>query len=131
MLGALLGLVLVSLISAPLIYAAAIGYVGHVDIYYRCGAPVTDFGTCARDCFGFIMAVGNTTERPPIRVYIGNTEASINYKLYRVDDVYQPNLWVAEFRGRGSGSVRVETQLRVEAYLLMNFGTGKHMHVVV
>jgi hypothetical protein len=131
MLGVLLGLVLVSFISAPLIYAATIGYLGPVDIYYRCGASVTDFGTCAGNCFGFITAVGSTTEKPPIRVYIGNTEASVNYKLYNVDDVYQPNLWVAEFWGRGSGSVRVETQLRVEAYLLMNFGTGKRMHVVV
>jgi len=125
MLGALLGLVLVSFISAPLIYAASIAYIGPVDIYYRCGAPVTDFGTCAGDCFGFITAVGSTTEKPPIRVYIGNTEASVYYKLYNVDDVYQPNLWVAEFWERGSGPVRVETQLRVEAYLLVNFGAGK------
>jgi len=131
MLGALLGLVLVSFISAPLIYAATIAYIGPVDIYYRCGASVSDFGTCAGDCFGFITAVGSTTEKPPIRVYIGNTEASVNYKLYNVDDVYQPNLWVAEFRGRGSGSVRVETQLRVEAYLLVNFGTGKPMYVEI
>jgi hypothetical protein len=131
MLGALLGLVLVSFISAPLIYAATIEYSGLVDIYYRCGAYVSDFGTCAGDCFGFIMAIGSTTERPPIRVYIGNTEASVNYTLYRVDDVYEPNLWAAEFRGRGSGSVRVETQLRVEAYLLVNFGAGKPMYVKV
>jgi hypothetical protein len=131
MLGALLGLVLVSFISAPLIYAATTEYSGLVDIYYRCGAYVRDFGTCVGDCFGFITAVGSTTERPPIRVYIGNTEVPVNYKLYRVDDVYQPNLWVAEFRGRGSGSVRVETQLRVEAYLLVNFGTGKPMYVKV
>ncbi len=131
MLGALLGLVLVSFISAPLIYAATIEYSGLVDIYYQCGAYVTDFGTCAGNCFGFIMAIGDTVKRPPIRVYIGNTEASVNYKLYRVDDVYQPNLWVAEFRGRGSGSVRVETQLRVEAYLLVNFGAGKPMYVEV
>jgi len=131
MLRALLGLVLVSFISAPLIYAATIEYSGLVDIYYRCGAYVSDFGTCAGDCFGFITAVGSTTEKPPIRVYIGNTEVSVNYKLYRVDDVYQPNLWVAEFRGRGSGSVRVETQLRVEAYLLVNFGAGKPMYVKI
>jgi len=131
MLRVLLSLVFAFFFSAPLVYAAAIGYIGHVDIYYRCGASVTDFGTCAGDCFGFIAAVGSTTERPPIRVYIGNTEASVNYKLYNVDDVYQPNLWVAEFRGRGSGSVRVETQLRVEAYLLMNFGAGKPMYVEV
>jgi|GEM_PF-3415196 len=131
MLGALLGLVLVSFISAPLIYATAIAHSGLVDIYYQCGAYVTNFGTCAGDCFGFIMAIKDTAERPPIRVYIGNTEASVNYTLYRVDDVYEPNLWVAEFRGRGSGSVRVETQLRVEAYLLVNFGTGKAMYVKV
>jgi hypothetical protein len=129
MLGALLGLVLVSFISAPLIYAATIEYSGLVDIYYQCGAYVNNFGTCAGNCFGFIMAIGDTAERPPIRVYIGNTEASVNYTLYRVDDVYQPNLWVAEFWGRGSGSVRVETQLRVEAYLLVNFGVGKPMYV--
>ncbi len=131
MLVALLGLVLVYFISAPLIYAATIEYSGLVDIYYQCGAYVTNFGTCAGDCFGFIMAIKDTAERPPIRVYIGNTEASVNYTLYRVDDVYEPNLWVAEFRGRGSGSVRVETQLRVEAYLLVNFGTGKPMYVKV
>jgi hypothetical protein len=131
MLGALLGLVLVSFISAPLIYAATIEYSGLVDIYYQCGAYVTNFGTCAGNCFGFIMAIKDTAERPPIRVYIGNTEASVNYTLYRVDDVYEPNLWVAEFRGRGSGSVRVETQLRVEAYLLVNFGTGKPMYVEI
>ena len=131
MLGALLGLVLVSLISAPLIYATAIAHSGLVDIYYQCGAYVTNFGTCAGDCFGFIMAIKDTAERPPIRVYIGNTEASVNYTLYRVDDVYEPNLWVAEFRGRGSGSVRVETQLRVEAYLLVNFGVGKPMYVEI
>jgi hypothetical protein len=131
MLGALLGLVLVSFISAPLIYAATIEHSGLVDIYYQCGAYVTNFGTCAGNCFGFIMAIKDTAERPPIRVYIGNTEASVNYTLYRVDDVYEPNLWVAEFWGRGSGSVRVETQLRVEAYLLVNFGVGKPIYVEV
>jgi hypothetical protein len=131
MLRVLLSLVFAFFFSAPLIYAATIEYSGLVDIYHRCGAYVSDFGACAGDCFGFMMAIGSTTERPPIRVYIGNTEASVNYKLYRVDDVYQPNLWVAEFRGRGSGSVRVETQLRVEAYLLVNFGAGKPMYVKV
>jgi hypothetical protein len=61
-------------LSAALIYAATIEYSGLVDIYYRCGAYISDFGTCKGDCFGFITAVGSTTEKPPIRVYIGNTE---------------------------------------------------------
>jgi len=129
--GVLLGLVLVFFISAPLIHATTIEYSGLVDIYYQCGAYVTNFGTCAGNCFGFIMAIGDTAERPPIHVYIGNTEASVNYTLYHVDDLYQPNLWVAEFWGKGSGSVRVETWLGVEAYLLVNFGVGKPMYVKV
>ena len=127
----LLSLVFVFFLSAALIHAATIKYSGLVDIYYRCGASVTDFGTCKGSCYGFMMAVYNTTEKPPIRVYIGNTEVPVNYTLYRVDDAYQPNLWVAEFWGNVSGPVRVQTKLSVEAYLLVNFGVGKPMYVKV
>jgi len=127
----LLSLAFVLFLSAALIHAATIKYSGLVDIYYQCGAYVSDFGTCKGSCYGFMMAVYNTTEKPPIRVYIGNTEVPVNYTRYKVDDAYQPNLWVAEFWGKGSGSVRVETQLRVEAYLLVNFGAGKPMYVKV
>jgi hypothetical protein len=127
----LLSLVFVVFLSAALIHAATIKYSGLVDIYYRCGAYVSDFGTCKGSCYGFMMAVYNTTEKPPIRVYIGNTEVPVNYTLYRVDDAYQPNLWVAEFWGNVSGPVRVQTKLSVEAYLLVNFGAGKPMYVDV
>jgi len=127
----LLSLVFAFFLSAALIHAATIKYSGLVDIYYRCGAYVSDFGTCKGSCYGFMMAVYNTTEKPPIRVYIGNTEVPVNHTLYRVDDAYQPNLWVAEFWGNVSGPVRVKTNLSVEAYLLVNFGVGKPIYVEV
>lgn len=110
---------------------ATVEYSGLVDLYSRCGAYVTEFGRCSGECFGFIMAIGATAARPPVRVYIGDTEAVVNYTVYRVDDRYQPNLWVVEFRGRGVGLVRVESSLSVEAYVLVNFGVGESKYVKV
>ena len=127
----LLSLVFVFFLSTALIHATTIKYSGLVDIYYRCGAYVSDFGTCKGSCYGFMMAVYNTTEKPPIRVYIGNTEVPVNYTRYKVDDAYQPNLWVAEFWGNVSGPVRVKTNLDVEAYLLVNFGVGKPINMKI
>ena len=75
------------------------------------------------------MAIGDTPEKPPVRVYVGDVNAEVNYTKYQVDDSYQPNLWVFQFRAHGKGPVRVETRLRVETYLLINFGVGKPMYL--
>ena len=111
------------------VVGAVVEYSGFVDVYYRCGAYVSDFGRCFGDCFGFMLAVKSTREVPPVRVFVGDVEVPVNYTVLQVDDVYQPKLWVVEFRGHGQGPVRVVSQLRVEAYLLLNFGVGEPRHL--
>jgi len=121
-------LLLLFLFSA-VAFSYVIEYSGSVDVYYRCSPYVTEFGICYGDCFGFFVAIGDTPEKPPVRVYVGDVNAEVNYTKYQVDDYYQPNLWVVQFRAHGKGPVRVETRLRVEAYLLINFGVGKPMYL--
>jgi len=98
---------------AFLVFAITVEYSGLIDIYYKCGAYVTEFGSCAGDCLGFIMAVKDTSERPPIRVFVGDVEIPVNYTRLTVDDVYHPSLWAAYFRARAAGPVRVKTRLAV------------------
>jgi hypothetical protein len=121
-------LLLLFLLSATA-FSYVIEYSGSVDVYYRCSPYVTEFGICYGDCFSFFAAIGDTPEKPPVRVYVGDVNAEVNYTKYQVDDYYQPNLWVVQFRAQGKGPVRVETRLRVGAYLLMNFGAGRPMYL--
>jgi hypothetical protein len=71
-------------------FSYVIEYSGSVDVYYRCGAYVTEFGICHGDCFGFFAAIENTPEKPPVRVYVGDVNAEVNYTKYQVADSYQP-----------------------------------------
>jgi hypothetical protein len=94
------------------------------DVVHTSWSSVFATGTASA-----FLAIGDTPEKPHVRVYVGDVNAEVNYTKYQVDDYYRPNLWVVQFRAHGKGPVRVETRLRVEAYLLINFGVGKPMYL--
>ena len=82
-------LLLIFLLTATA-FSYVIEYSGSVNVYYRCGAYVTEFGICYGDCFGFFAAIGDTPEKPPVRVYVGDVNAEVNYTKYQEGDSYQP-----------------------------------------
>ncbi|AET32456.1 hypothetical protein P186_1019 [Pyrobaculum ferrireducens] len=126
------------LLAAALAYAAAVvaqpvavyDFSGAISYTYTCGADVDkDYGYCNGDCVGVIGAVDDSTADRAVRVLVGGREAPVKMYIYKTDDVYKPNVYLAVFEAKWPGKVEVRTGLRVEAYILVSRQGGGEMRV--